>query len=641
MKKRLIPLLLILTLLLGACATAPADTSSGTADTSSEVNTEASSEAASEPEDESSSEESGEDMPNQPIVRPTDYPTLCGNFMQPGAFKNYSAQQMKSHLQTMYDVGIDILILQWSFENTSDGVTSVYYDASFESADKSSLYNESGKNLLGNILAAAEEVGVKVFVGLNNNDEWWEKAVSDRSWLADQADLGIKGAKQIYDTYKEQYPNALYGWYFVFEMYNTEATQTMMENAAFLLNGFCDGLTEIDGEMPMMLSPFLSAYGTEPEVTGQQWKEIFAMTRFRDGDIFCCQDSVGAGYISIDQLEGYYREIKKAVDTKEGLHFWANNEDFDLSNSSTAPLNRFLKQLQISSSYVEAHVTFAYSHYQHPDMGKTGYHNAYKTYYETGKLPENTLTAPEVSFDLEEDGSAVTLSGSIQNSDKTVAGIRILKNGEELQVIDLTREYGKSSISFSLTDHDNAGSGTAEYEICGIDYCGSDGPAAKLTVSFVTRHGVNVAAGKGYTMLKQPEGNYPDEDGNAFTDGKLGEPTYGDKAWSGFLGRPEFVIDLGEKVDGIYSVRVNTLGGGNAAIYAPNQITIYVSDDGENFTQVASKTFAADVNSGSLNVVVRSVTLPQDASARYVKIAVATNQSWIFIDEISIMAEQS
>jgi hexosaminidase len=150
---------------------------------------------------------------------------------------------------------------------------------------------------------------------------------------------------------------------------------------------------------------------------------------------------------------------------------------------------------------------------------------------------------------------------------------------------------------------------------------------------------VNVAEGKSYTMLKQPEGNYPDEKGNAFTDGKLGEPTYGDAAWSGFLGKPEFVIDLGEKVNGIYSVRLNTLGGGNAAIYAPNQVTIYVSDDGENFTQVASKTFAADVNAGSLNVVVRNVTLPEDASARYVKIAVATNQSWIFIDEISVYAE--
>jgi hexosaminidase len=150
---------------------------------------------------------------------------------------------------------------------------------------------------------------------------------------------------------------------------------------------------------------------------------------------------------------------------------------------------------------------------------------------------------------------------------------------------------------------------------------------------------VNVAAGKGYTMVKQPEAKYPDEDGTAFTDGKLGEPTYGDAAWSGFLGKPEFIIDLGKKVSGIYSVRVNTLGGGSAAIYAPNQIIVYISDDGENFTQVASKTFAADVNSGSLNVVIRSLTLSEDVSARYVKIAVATNQSWIFIDEIGVFAE--
>ena len=47
------------------------------------------------------------------------YPVLCGNFMQPGAFKGYSAEKMKSHLQTMYDIGIDILVLQWSANETS------------------------------------------------------------------------------------------------------------------------------------------------------------------------------------------------------------------------------------------------------------------------------------------------------------------------------------------------------------------------------------------------------------------------------------------------------------------------------------------------------------------------------------------
>ena len=634
MKKRLIPLLLILTLLLGACATTPADTSSQPAGTSSEVSGEASTEAS----DETSSEESG-DEGNQPIVRPTDYPTLCGNFMQPGTFKGYSVDKLKSHLQTMYDVGIDILILQWSFENTSEGVTSVYYDASFESADKASLYNDSGKNLLGNILKAAEEVGVKVFVGLNNNDEWWQKGVNDKAWLTAQTEIGVEGAKQIYDTYKELYPNAFYGWYFVFEFYNMNATQAMLENAAYLLNGFRDELTKLDDSMPMMLSPFISSSGPDAEKTGEMWKNVFAMTNFLEGDIFCCQDSVGAGHITIDQLDGYYKAIKAAVDTKKGLRFWANNEDFNQAVWGTAPLDRFVKQMEISHPYVEAHITFAYSHYQHPDMGKMGYHQAYKTYYETGKLPETTLTAPEVSYELDEAGGAVTVSGTLQNPDKTLQGFRIFKNGEEVQTIDLSTEYGKASMTFSFADYDSVEGGKAEYEICGLDYYGNQGPVTKLSVSFTPRNGVNVAEGKSYTMLKQPEGNYPDEKGNAFTDGKLGEPTYGDAAWSGFLGKPEFVIDLGEKVNGIYSVRLNTLGGGSAAIYAPNQVTIYVSDDGENFTQVASKTFAADVNAGSLNVVVRNVTLPEDASARYVKIAVATNQSWIFIDEISVYAE--
>ena len=406
------------------------------------------------------------------------YPVLRGNFMQPGAFKGYSAEKMKSHLQTMYDIGIDILVLQWSFENTSEGVTNIYYRSSFESADKSSAYNDSGENLLGNILEAAEAVGVKVFVGLNNNDEWWEKAVSDKAWLTAQAELGIKGARQIYDTYKKQYPNAFYGWYFVFEMYNTAATQEMMENGAYLLNGFCDGLTEIDAGMPMMLSPFLSAYGTEPEVTGRQWANIFAMTHFREGDIFCCQDSVGAGFITVDQLDGYFKAIKEAVDTKKGLHFWANNEDFSQESWGTAPLDRFVKQLQISDPYVEAHITFAYSHHQHPDMGKTGHHEAYKYYYENGKLPTYDLASPTVEYEV--GGEGVSIHGTLSNENKGAMGFRIYKNGELLTLINHTKAYDQPQLSFTFTD--DAPAENATYKVCAVDYRYQDGGYSEFTV---------------------------------------------------------------------------------------------------------------------------------------------------------------
>ncbi len=634
MKKRILAMLLLLSLtvcaVLGACAPAPSE--------SSETESDSGSVAESTTE---STESEDTSMDNNETGTPKDYPTLCGNFMQPGTFKGYTPDKMKSHLQTMKDVGIDILILQWSFENVGSQATVSYFESSFDASDKADSFDESGKMLLDTILQAAEEIGVKVFVGLNNNDEWWQKGVLDKAWLTAQAELGVKGARQIYDTYKAKYPNALHGWYFVYEFYNMDANEEMRNNAAHLLNGFLDGLTEIDDTMPMMLSPFISAIGVSAEKTGDLWTDVFAKTNFREGDIFCCQDSVGAGHITLEKLDSYYREIKRAVDSKEGLHFWANNEDFTQSSWTTAPLDRFVEQMNISSKYVEAHITFAYSHYQHPDMGKTGHHLAYKYYYENGKLPtETTFGAPEVTFEAPDGGVSVSINGKLANEDKSVKGFLVTKNGEELKMIDLSSSYGKVNISFSLDDFNPSGSGVAQYTVCGVDYFGNRGPAFEFEVEFSGKDGVNVAEGKSYTTLKPAEANYPDEQGNALTDGKYGEATYGDAAWVGFLGKPEFVIDLGEKTDGIYSVVVNTMGGGSAAIYAPTNVTVYVSDDGENFTQAVSKTFEPDSGTDKLEAVVRTAFLPQSVSARYVKVAISTNQSWIFVDEISVYAEE-
>jgi hypothetical protein len=81
---------------------------------------------------------------------------------------------------------------------------------------------------------------------------------------------------------------------------------------------------------------------------------------------------VGAGHIKIDELDKYFAALKNAVDTKPELTFWANNENFTISDWSSAPLSRFVEQMKISSKYVENHVTFAYSHYYSPDMGKAG-----------------------------------------------------------------------------------------------------------------------------------------------------------------------------------------------------------------------------------------------------------------------------
>lgn len=574
---------------------------------------------------------------NDPIIRPNGYPTVCGSFLQPTAFKNYTLEQMESHLQTMYDVGIDTLILQWSFTTEDFAVQDAYFPYSVD-AEKSSSYDASGEALVENILKAAEKVGVKVFIGLNDSSEWWNLGVLDRSWIEDQATLGLSGASQLYEKYASLYPDAFYGWYFVFEFYNMVAPDAVINNAAYLLNLYRDGLYEIDHTMPMMLSPFISAEGADPTETGVLWQKVFESADFREGDIFCCQDSVGAGHITIDELDGYYAEIKKAVDREGGLLFWANNEDFTLVTSSTAPLDRFIEQLNITDKYVSSHVTFAYSHYQHPDMQKFGEHEAYKYYYENGTVPECRLTKPSVEFKAEPNGTVI-LEGVLKNDDKSAQGVNIYKNGSLIKSIDLTGEYGKSELKFGFSDTNLSGSGVAEYAVCGVDYFGNEGEFVFETIRYTVKNGTNVALTKPYTLILPPEDSYADEGGKTLTDGNYGLEVYFDRAWVGFLVSPEIVIDLESKVSGIYSIAVNTLGGGSAAVYAPTGFKISISDNGTDFKEIKSHTFEPDSGSDSSYAVKRILTLDGNVEARYIKIEITTNQSWIFIDEIAVYAE--
>ncbi len=585
----------------------------------------------------SETDTSSPDILTYPVL-PEGYPAVCGSFMQPGTFAGYSVERMKQHLAYMREVGIDIIILQWSFATEGDKVTAEYFPSSFDEADISSGFDRSGAKLVGTLLEAAESLDMKVYLGLNNDNDWWSKGVNDKAWLERQAYLGLEGAKQLYDTFKQTYPETFYGWYFVHEYYNMKANALQLENAAYLLSAFRDGLYAIDPTMPMMLSPFVSSGNSSAKETGEMWKNIFANVTFREGDIFCCQDSVGAGHIRLDQLDDYYGELKKAVDTEKGLHFWANNEDFEQSNWSTAPLNRFVEQMNIASKYVEAHVTFAYSHYQNPDIGKGIYHKAYKYYFENGTLPETALPAPVVTSSADGSGNAVEIKGTLDNTSLTACRIYIEKAGEIIASIDLTPQYSKSEVTFSYTDTYFDGNGLVEYAIYAEDVYGNHSEVAKTSQQVTSKNGVNIAVGMPYETVKVAESNYPDEGDACLTDDIRATATYGDKGWAGYLGKLEFIIDLGQVWDGIYGFKVGTMGGGSAGIFAPNGIEVYVSSDGENYTKAASKTFISDENLGTNTLVERALYTDTDSvSARYVKICVSTNQSWIFIDELQVI----
>ncbi len=373
---------------------------SGTAETSEEI---------SETVSEEISEEISEEVSDVEIERT--WPCVTGTFVQPGAFMSYSVKNWATHFNGLKEVGIDTFIIQWTAETPYGKFLNIYYPSELAKANKASTFSDCS-TFLPRVLEAAKQTGMKVFVGLNLSDEWWSFACTNDDWNKTESSIGVQMAKEIYDLYKKDYPDELYGWYFAYEMFNGMRNQE--KKAGDFLNMYLDPLTELDSSMPLMLSPFVTKSGGDAKKAGEEWTKVFEVANFRDGDIFCCQDAVGAGHITIDLLDGYFAALKKAVDTEPGLRFWANSENFVISDYTPADVNRFVRQMKIAEPYVEGYVTFAYSHYYAKDYGgHGGYHESYKHYYNTGDTGTG-LKIESVTFEKKDETTLraeVTISG--------------------------------------------------------------------------------------------------------------------------------------------------------------------------------------------------------------------------------------
>lgn len=310
-----------------------------------------------------------------------DYPTVTGTFVQLWAFSSYTVQQWETHFNHLKDVGIDTVIVQWTATTPYGQFKDCYYGTDLAAGNAASDY-VCYSSCIYRMFEAAKYTGTKIFLGLNISDEWWNYSTLDTSWGVTQATLGVNIARELYDKYYSEYSESFAGWYWSWELYNQMGGDLAVTAAQFI-NLYMEGLTAIDPSLPLMLSPFITNQ-VSAGITEATWKKFFENASFREGDIFCCQDSVGAGHILLEQTDEYFAAMAKAVATEKGLVFWANNESFN-SDYTPADLSRFISQMEITDKYVSGHITFAYSHYYHPDKYPS-YHQQYKDYYEDGKL---------------------------------------------------------------------------------------------------------------------------------------------------------------------------------------------------------------------------------------------------------------
>ncbi|MEG0664500.1 MAG: DUF4434 domain-containing protein, partial [Clostridia bacterium] len=306
-------------------------------------------------------------------------PIVTGSFIQPDLCRNWTVDDFKKHFAKFKELSMDTFILQWIATTPYGKIDTIYYDTKIAKehfTEKPKVY----PTMVENCLAAAQECGIKVFIGINLSNEWWSYPLEKDNWLEKQTDISKLIATELFDLYKQKYPQAFYGWYWAWEMSNGMNSNEL--KYAQMLNLDLKTFNSLDKTMPLLMSPF-NTFNSSAEKAYEEWSKFFSATNFRKGDIFCCQDAVGAAWITIDKLDDYYA-IKKAVDEKGGLRFWANSENF-VSDFTPSTLDRFYDQLQIAKKYCEKIISFSFCHYYFNENKPQGFINGYKEYFKTLK----------------------------------------------------------------------------------------------------------------------------------------------------------------------------------------------------------------------------------------------------------------
>ena len=295
------------------------------------------------------------------------YP-ITGTFIQlDNETLHWDSTQWKNEFQAMKDVGMDILVIQFSGSNQS-----AYYPSK-------SLKYDKAISSIPVLLDQADKMGIQVYIGLLNIHGWWS-AANHPDWFPKALALQKQTVLELQDLYGKH--TSFIGWYLPEEIddlnWQTKAKQKLLIEYLSPIASYCH---EISGNKPVMTAPFTGwnpdtkMYMT-PKAFENMWENIFTHTQI---DIVALQDaSTRAKYHKII-LPPYFKALQKAC-AKSGAKLWSDLEIFEQvhgwpidkqqHSAEPASLNRIKNQITLETPLVENIICFEFNHYMSPYRGE-------------------------------------------------------------------------------------------------------------------------------------------------------------------------------------------------------------------------------------------------------------------------------
>ena len=137
---------------------------------------------------------------------------MDGSFITGDLCGLWTDARWQQEFTAMKNAGMHYIILASVAESFPGKVTITIYPSSLPNTEMAK--GENGvtyPDIVDACLRNAQKAGIKVFIGIDANNRWWESPANDSTWFYSQMSLDNNICDELWKNYKSKYPDTFYG----------------------------------------------------------------------------------------------------------------------------------------------------------------------------------------------------------------------------------------------------------------------------------------------------------------------------------------------------------------------------------------------------------------------------------------------
>lgn len=298
---------------------------------------------------------------------------LAGSFFQPSLVTNWTERDFAAEYDAMRAVSMNHIIWQWTVDTKAKQAC---YPTGLPGY--SQIFRE---DMVKNSLAQADKKGIKVWLGLTSNDDWFRYYANDEKWLTHEVGLNKKVVQELWQRYGGDYGDTIAGFYIWMEVDNVHFQNSIKQKRiAMAYKEIAEEVHLVTGK-PVMIAPFFTqGRGQDAFRYADMWGNILKTAPI---DIIALQDGFGGGHVSVTAIGKWLAALKmKITEVRPQTELWCDLETFT-PDFLPAPILRVVSQINAEQGFVSNFTSFSFNHYDSPNNGHMMPYLQYKKYVDS------------------------------------------------------------------------------------------------------------------------------------------------------------------------------------------------------------------------------------------------------------------